>query len=99
MVTYVDVLGNILAPGQQAPINRTAPPKAGSRSITDVSARELDGVLETASIDWIQTAIEVEEAAETPRKTVLRRLRAAAETTSGDGVITSTSGPAKSQEK
>lgn len=99
MVTYVDVLGNVLTPGQQAPTNRTAPRKTGARSITDVSARELDGVLETASIDWIQTAIEVEEAAENPRKTVLRRLRAAAETTSGNDVITSTSGPAESQEK
>ncbi len=98
MVTYVDVLGNVLAPGQQAPTNRTAPRKTGARSITDVSARELDGVLETASIDWVLTAIEVEEAADNPRKTVLRRLRAAAETTSGNDVITSTSGPAESQE-
>ena len=99
MVVYVDVLGNVLTPGQKAPTNRTAPPKPGARSITDVSARELDSVLATVSIDWIQTAIEVEEAAETPRKTVLRRLRVAAETIPGPGVISSQPGPAESQEK
>lgn len=100
MTAYVDRNGAPLAPAVAVPRAVHAPPtpavapRHGAPNILGVTVRELDDVLETADPTWIAEALMIEQAADKPRASIVKRLAAAQTDPTSGPALHSKLGPA-----
>ena len=100
MTVYVDRTGFPVAAAPAAPRAAHKPPVPMSSpqhdapNILSVTVRELDDVLETADPTWIAEALMIEQAADKPRASIVKRLAAAQTDPTSGPALHSKPGPA-----